>query len=263
MDSLFGYCISGTVPVRVSDSDSSEMDTQLLLGECFEVLAITERWLKIRTLYDKIEGWVNKVQTRFLTSSEFDSWVNHPQKERSPYRTFMAYSEYDAIQVPLGAEVVFDDVSVHLPHGNYEVRDAPLLIKQEDSLQTAEKLLGTPYLWGGRTDTGLDCSGFVQLIYQLFGYRPPRNSSQQVKLQPSVKQGIQKAKRGDLIYFGETAEKISHVGFYMGNGTLLHASGHVKFNNLIFENRFSNPYPFDKRLADRIQFIQDASALKK
>ena len=69
MDSLFGYCISGTVPVRITDSDASEMDTQLLLGECFEVLAITERWVQVRTIYDKVEGWVNYDKSEFGSQS--------------------------------------------------------------------------------------------------------------------------------------------------------------------------------------------------
>jgi gamma-D-glutamyl-L-lysine dipeptidyl-peptidase len=263
MDSLYGFCISGTVPVRVSDSDASEMDTQILLGECFEVLAITERWVQIRTITDKVEGWVNKVQIKFLSPSEFQNWNNNPQKERSPYRSFFAYNDLDAIHVPFGAEVVFDDVSVVLPHGKYEVRQAPILLKSTGILETAEQLLGTPYLWGGRTDTGLDCSGFVQIIYQLFGFNPPRNSRAQALIQPVRVNGLTHAKKGDLIYFGESKEKISHVGFYLGEGTLLHASGHVKLNNLIYDHRFENPFPFDKRLADRIQFIQDSSALKR
>jgi len=263
MDSLFGYCISGTVPVRVTDSDASEMDTQLLLGECFEVLAISERWVQVRTIYDKVEGWVNKVQIKFLTPSEFQDWFNHPQKERSPYRSFFAYNDLDAIHVPLGSEVIFDDVSVILPHGKYEVRQAPILIKSTGVLETAEKFMGTPYLWGGRTDTGIDCSGFVQIVHQLFGFNPPRNSSQQALVQPLRQADILTAKKGDLIYFGVSQDKISHVGFYLGEGTLLHASGHVKLNNLIYDSRFENPFPFDKRLTERIQFIQDASALKK
>lgn len=262
MSYLYGYCISGTVPLRTSDSDASEMDTQLLLGECFEVLSIAERWVQIRTLTDKVEGWVNRVQVRFLNPNDFDAWLNEPQKERSPYRSFLAVNDTDAILVPFGAEVVFDDVSVTLPHGVYEVRNPPILLKQLDILETAKQFLGVPYLWGGRTDSGLDCSGFVQIIHNVFGYQIPRNSRAQAKLEPFKSADIRLAKPGDLIYFGETAEKISHVGFYLGDGTLIHASGHVKMNNLIYENRFVNPHPFDKRLVDRLQFVQDASALK-
>lgn len=261
MSFLYGYCISGTVPVRTSASDASEMDTQLLLGECFEVLSIEDRWLRVRTIHDKVEGWVNRNQTRFLQEDEFNNWINDSQKERSPYRSFLAKSDIEAIMVPFGAEVIFDDVTVTLPHGVYEVSSPPVLMKQLDLLSTAEQFLGIPYLWGGRTDTGVDCSGFVQIVYNMFGFNPPRNSSQQVIIE-GYKDTIHDAEVGDLIYFGESKEKITHVGFYLGDGTVLHASGYVKLNNLIFEKRFENPYPFDKKLAEKIQYVQNSNALK-
>lgn len=263
MSFLYGYCIAGTVPVRTQASDAAEMDTQLLLGECFEVLSITERWVQIRAVQDRCEGWVNRVQVRFLNVNDYDQWLHDPQKERSPYRTFLAINDTEAILVPFGAEVIFDDITVTLPNGVFEVRNPPILLKQSDILLTAEQFLGVPYLWGGRTDTGLDCSGFVQIVHHIFGFSPPRNSRAQAVIEPIKGKDIHQAKKGDLLYFGDSEDKISHVGFYLGEGTLLHASGHVKMDNLIYENRFVNPYPFDKRLFDRLQFVQDSSALKR
>lgn len=262
MSFLYGYCISGIVPLRSEASDASQQETQLLLGESFEVLAITERWVQIRATTDAYEGWVNRNQVRFLPPDEFERWLHHPKKERSPYRGFYAHNETDSIYVPLGAQVIFDDVTVTLPHGEYEVRSAPILVRQLDVLSTAKQLLGVPYLWGGRTDTGLDCSGYVQLVHQLFGFNPPRNAREQVQIGAQAARDLVRANVGDLVYFGEVPEKITHVGFYLGDGTLLHASGHVKLNNLLFERRFDNPFPFDKRLFERIQFVQPFQALQ-
>src|SRR5690606_14363080 len=127
--------------------DASQQESQLVLGEWFEVLSITERWVQIRALADGYEGWAGRNQVKFLQPQEFEKWLNHSQKERSPYKAFIAYNDTDCVYVPTGAQVIFDDITVTLPHGEFEVRSAPQLLRQLDIISTAKQLLGVPYLW--------------------------------------------------------------------------------------------------------------------
>jgi cell wall-associated NlpC family hydrolase len=128
----------------------------------------------------------------------------------------------------------------------------------EKIIAEAEKLLGVPYLWGGMSAKGVDCSGLVRISHIMNGILLPRNASQQVKCgteiivsrpdiegksEAEVKAGynsrlaetaIKNLQRGDLVFFGNTqTRRITHVGIYIGQGKIIHSSHRVRINSLI------------------------------
>jgi len=267
MSKLYGIAASATVPVRKENKDASEMVTQLLLGEAFEVITIHERWVELRCYHDGYEGWVNRNQVRFMDESELNNWMQNPKLKRSPYAAFRVMADREALLVPLGAQIIFHEHGIQIVEKRYNYIYPPIELKEDHLLQTAISLLGIPYMWGGRSDLGIDCSGFIQLVYQLHGYLPSRDASQQ--LDRSVAKPIQgediisHAEEGDIIFIGPDSEKITHIGFYLGEGTLLHASGNVRLDNLSYKMRYQNKHPYNERLAGRVQFVQKGTSLMK
>ena len=115
--------------------------------------------------------------------------------------------------------------------------------KMEDVIRQAYSLLGVPYLWGGMSSKGVDCSGLVRICFLMNDILLPRNATQQIKCGKEV--NIKDIQRGDLIFFGNTETgAITHVGIYLGNGEFIHASHLVRVNSLIpgAENYYENAH---------------------
>jgi cell wall-associated NlpC family hydrolase len=121
-------------------------------------------------------------------------------------------------------------------------------------LKTANIFLGSSYLWGGRTPFGIDCSGFVQTVFRLNGYELPRDSGLQFKCGIDVGKDFSDFKAGDLLFFGSSQNKISHVAIYTGEDmNFIHSSGYVHFNSLderhlLFDERLSKIFIGAKRI---------------
>jgi len=259
----FGVASSGIVPVRIDSSDASEMLTQILLGETCRVTQEKKRWVRIKCDTDGYEGWVNRAQMDILNQEQYEKWIYHPDRLRSPYFNFFAKDKRSAVMVPVGSCIIRKGSTVMIPHGEYETTTKPVMLKKSGLIDTAMQFLGVPYLWGGRTDTGIDCSGFIQTIHLLHGYKLPRDSSDQYSFAKIKSKDIKDAERGDLIYFNTTGKKVNHVGLYLGDGGVLHASGTVRLSNICYDKRNEHVYPFDKRLADHIYGVQSGSLLRK
>ena len=257
----FTYARSGIVPVRSEANDASEMLTQLLLGETARVIETRERWLHIMADHDGYSGWVNRNQMQYLSQAEYINWRDHQDRQRSPFAGFRIQNQNDSLWVPSGAPVIIKNGRVHLPDADYDFISQPRFIKHDYIIETAAEFLGTPYLWGGRTDTGIDCSGFIQTVYGIHGSMLPRDSRDQFKVVEPYTTDINGAKRGDIIYFNTTGGPITHVGFYIGNGILMHASGNVKRNFIGNDSSNKTHFSYNQRLAEHIKGIQSGKLL--
>ncbi len=258
-DTRYGMTVAGLVPVRSEAAESVEMGTQLLLGETFRIDEETERWYRIRCDHDGYSGWVSKGQTMELAAADWLAWANHPERKRSPYATYRVENGHAGLLVPMGAPVIETPNGIEMPGGAWTTVNQRFRRQEHALLDTALHYLGTPYLWGGRSDVGLDCSGFVQSVYGLHGYALPRDAWQQAAFGPARPLPLAEAETGDLLFFSYDGKGIQHVGFYLGDGYCLHASGNVAIHTIDAAKGHGGRYLYNPRLAGTLAFVLKAA----
>ncbi len=200
------------IPVRAEARHASEMVSQLLFGESFEVLESNTNWHRIKMCYDDYEGYIFSRVLEEITPEEAigrNSAIQH----LSP--TTFRYN------------ILREDIYVN--PGSF-IKDQ--IFTALDPAQLLMQYIGSPYLWGGRSIYGIDCSGLSQIFYKLMGIPLPRDASQQV-LNGQPIPDLSSSKVYDLVFFSEfESEKISHVGILLSPSEILHASDRVRVDPL-------------------------------
>ncbi|MGB3608695.1 NlpC/P60 family protein [Psychroserpens sp.] len=223
----YGICNLSIVPLRIEPNDPSELISQVLYGELFKVLEQRKTWSRIRLAFDKYEGWIDNKQ--FLEISE-ETYKNLKSQDLMLSADLIEYIQDDKQQlytIPLGSALNGLEIMNHSFDGNsiIERHDKPNLIK------TAFNYLNAPYLWGGKTPFGIDCSGFTQMVYKLNGYAILRDASQQAT-QGIPLSFIEESEPGDLAFFDNQEGSITHVGIIMEDNYIIHAHGKVRIDRL-------------------------------
>lgn len=232
---LKGICKLTVIPARSEPSSKSEMVTQLLFGETYTILEEREDWVKIKTDSDNYEAWISHNQFQIWDELTGNKLVLHT------FPFSIAKELYSDAQVNLLPGSILHQYHYSNEHSFFKINNTVYqILNHQNNLVKENSLsirnwsylfLNTPYLWGGRTFLGIDCSGFTQLLFLLKGIQIPRDAYQQADIGEFVI-FLNQSQEGDLAFFVNDSDKITHVGILLGDGKIIHASGKVRIDTI-------------------------------
>ncbi len=229
---MFGICNLAVIPLRHEASDKSEIVSQVLFGEHFGILEKHNQWYKIKLQYDNYEGWIDSKQMQLISESSYQNLTDDTIILNADLIEYITGSNNLMLPIPLGASLSF--LNHHdINKDNYEFEGSKTSGKKNKNnlIKTSFMYLNAPYLWGGKTPFGIDCSGFTQMVYKLNGYHLLRDASQQAT-QGEALSFIEESEPGDLAFFDNDEGSIIHVGIIMDDNYIIHASGKVRIDRI-------------------------------
>lgn len=224
----FAFCKVAVSPIRKENADPSEMVSQLLFGEVVEIQDIQDNWTQIRTFCDNYEGWTDTKHLLPLTTKELNRWLDG---------IGILGDLLAEIETPWGKQVITrgafipSDSNERFNIANYEFKFLTHFNTIEHDLNSfANSYLNAPYLWGGKSPLGIDCSGFTQTVFRYLSKNIPRDAYQQADFGMEIP--FDETESGDLAFFTNSKGKITHVGIVLENNKIIHASGWVRIDEL-------------------------------
>lgn len=232
------------IPLRSQPSESSEMVSQILFGETFSIIEQTPKWVYIKIDFDGYVGWCDAKLITILTDEQFvelsgkteiivsDKWISVQRKDK-----------YGLQQILVGS-VLYDLKAETFKLLNYEFVLCPQYPYKSNNTgnaitDIATSLLNVPYLWGGRSSFGIDCSGLVQTSCRVAGINMLRDASQQVTQGVEV-ESLNNSNLGDLVFFENEEGMIVHTGILLSSNEVVHASGFVRIDRIDEKGIYNN-----------------------
>lgn len=244
----YGICNLSIVPLRAEPAHSSEMTSQLLYGEFFEIKEVKKNWYFVKSDCDGSFGWIENTMLKFISDDELNTLKNHPVELSSDLVEFIITPDEELIPITIGAQISSNKIL----HNAYDGSLASGQYPKENLIKTAFAFLNAPFLHGGRSPFGIDAPGFVQLVYKLNGYFLFRNVEGQAT-QGEVLSFIEESEPGDLAFFDNDEGKIVHVGIIMKDNYLIHCHGKVRTDRLDHTGIFNVD---DKKYSHKLRVIK-------
>jgi SH3-like domain-containing protein len=237
--------------MREKPDDASELVSQALMGTPLKLLESKNKWYRIQTP-DNYIGWMYAGELQLLSAKEMETWK---QKSRFLYNQITGFV-YDEPRKKgkVVSDLVLGDLfeveapvksflKIRFPDGRTGFVHSTECMSFEDwinsvpnaksTISIAKQMMGFPYLWGGTSTKAVDCSGFVKNVFYAQGVILARDASQQAKYGETVDfTDSNNLQQGDLIFFGKSAQRITHVGIYLGNGDFINSSGMVYISSI-------------------------------
>lgn len=230
----FGVCHLSTIPVRCRPSHRSELGSELLFGEGYELLDAQDDWLKIQCLWDRHIGWIHAAQyastplsrDQLLQCRAFALEVAQPAASKQHYLPILLGSSlrhFDGINCRLNQQRYTYSGQAIVPS---EVTPTPTL-----AIRIARKYLYAPYRWGGRSPFGIDAPGLTQMIFKAMGIPIPRSAALQARRGRLI-DFIHEAQMGDVAFFEDERGQVIHTGLILPDAQIIHAAGLVRIDSL-------------------------------
>lgn len=234
----YGISSLSLIPVRKEPSEKSEMVTQILFGEHFEILDEMVGWSRVVLAWDGYEGWIDSKMITTIPPRSVKKLENRPYAVSGDVISLIPVNEEQNLMLVAGSTLPVwrpykkeFTVNKDTYKAGGEVFYGKLKDPRSIVIRQALKYFNAPYLWGGRSPFGIDCSGFTQVIYKMVGIRIPRDASQQV-LRGQALSFVDEARPGDLAFFDDEEGNIVHVGIIWKRNKIIHASGKVRVDNV-------------------------------
>lgn len=244
----YAICLQPYIPMRSTPEESAEMVSQMLFGDTFQIIEEQPRWYFIERDYDGYRGWIDWKTATVLSPMEYNQYVAEAENAlllRLPYNPIQRTEngQSGASHLSWGSRIFNLDetgITFKMQGIRFDVPNMTYVYPMKASgmsrrscskyiLQQAQLLLNVPYLWGGISSFGFDCSGFTQTLFRFIGITLPRDASMQYLKGTAV--GFDEAEPGDLAFFGNDG-KVSHVGLVADHDRILHVSGYLHFDKL-------------------------------
>jgi len=231
-----GICRLGIVPVRANSSDQAEMLTQLLFGDHYSVTQVSEdgKWMQIVNHFDQYAGWIDYKQHTEISDAYFNHLSSTEFKISTDINSTILYKK-KLIQIVIGSVLPISSSELFEIKEQFAFNGSSKNIGEKQGFdflkQIVKNYMNAPYLWGGKSPFGIDCSGLTQQVFKLCGYKLKRDANQQYHQGVTIA-SLAEAKPGDLAFFTNEKDSITHVGILMEDQDFIHASGCVRKDKL-------------------------------
>jgi len=248
----YGIIKISVADIRAQSVFQSEMVNQTLLGTILPILDKRDEFYLIQN-WDGYRGWVNKHTLIIGDQTLAENWhnakrviftANHGLVHTEPDENSDAITDLVPCSIIKNLEDGTKYTKVELPDQQIGFVESTLIADEKEHqkikissqiiTKQAKKFLGVPYLWGGTSPKGFDCSGFVQTVFRLLNVNLPRDSGPMSRVGQTVpiEKGSQDFQNGDLLFFGKSIKRINHVTIYLGDDLYIHSRGKVGINSL-------------------------------